>query len=321
MQYPPRLGTFPKLSANHPDLPRRPCQRHKVGNGQTLLRAAALRLCVGGVLLLCRQAGGAATEDSDSPIHESSIRINKDVTDPVSTTWSLKIKNRVTFVDVGSHGAHPQYTLEFQPTMPVWLLPDLKLITRPQFTLIEDTPFNNGADEVSRTTAVGDTILDEVIAPQMGPWLVGAGPTFTFPTANVDQTGKGKWQAGPAGVAGYRVHRWIAFLIAQQWWSFAGAPERPAVSELHLQYSASYFFGDGWSVGTAPTIKFNWRAASGDQVTFPIGPTLGKLVKIGSVLPVKLELEVLYMPVYPSHDGARCSVQFTLTPVIAVASM
>lgn len=276
-------------------------------------------LCAALALPLWRPVVCAAAEGSATPVPQSSTSINKNVTDPVSVTWSLKIKNKVTFVDVGSHGDHPQYMLQFQPTLPVWLTTDWKLITRPEFTLIEDTPFSNDAGGVSRTTAVGDTVLDVVIAPQLGPWLLGIGPTFTFPTANVDQTGKGKWQAGPAGVAGYRAHRWIAFLIAQQWWSFAGAPERPAVSELHLQYAASYFFGDGWNIGTSPTIKFNWRAASGDQVTFPIGPSFGKVVKIGGRLPVKLELEGLYMPVYPSHDGERFAIQFTLTPVIAIS--
>ena len=108
---------------------------------------------------------------------------------------------------------------------------------------------------------------------EAGPWLLALGPTFVFPPANRDQTGRGKWQAGPGGVLGYQVSEWTAYLIAQQWWSFAGAADRPTQDHLDLQYIASYFFGDGWSVGTSPTIKFDLRATAGNRVTFPFGPT------------------------------------------------
>jgi hypothetical protein len=117
-------------------------------------------------------------------------------------------------------------------------------------------------------------------------------------------------------VLGYRVPGWIAVLIAQQWWSFAGSTDRPTQSNLNLQYIASYYFGDGWSVGTSPTIQFDWRAASGNKVTFPFGPTVGKVVKFGGVAPVKFELQGLYVPVHPDNDGSRFIVQFNIIPVI-----
>jgi hypothetical protein len=61
---------------------------------------------------------------------------------------------------------------------------------------------------------------------------------------------------------------------------------------------------------------FDWRASSGNQVTFPVGPTIGKVVKLGGVAPVKFELQGLYVPVYPAHDGERFIVQFQIIPVI-----
>ena len=267
------------------------------------------------VLFLCPAVAAVDEDARESPARQSSTEVNQRVTDPLSLTWSLKLKNTVTFEDVGTSGDHPEYTLQFQPTMPLWLTAHWKLIARPEFTLIDDTPYSSHG-QVSRTTGVGDTVLDLALAPKLGPWLLGLGPTFVFPTANLDQTGKGKWQAGPAGVLGYRIPGWIAVLIAQQWWSFAGATERPTVSHLNLQYIASYFVGDGWSVGTSPTIKFDWRAASGQQVTFPFGPTVGKVVKFGGVAPVKFELEGLYVPVHPEHDGTRFIVQLNIIPVI-----
>jgi hypothetical protein len=154
-----------------------------------------------------------------------------------------------------------------------------------------------------------------VLSPILGPWLFALGPTFVCPTANLEETGQGKWQAGPASVFGYRSKTWLAGVIEQQWWSFAGSPGRPAVSELHLQYIASYFFGDGWSIGTAPIIKVNWRASPGNGVTFPFGPALAKVVKIGG-LPVKFEVRAMYVPVHPDTNGDQFQIQLLVTPVI-----
>src|SRR5262249_32010078 len=136
-------------------------------------------------------------------------------TNPVSLTWSLKLKNTVDFNDVGSFGVHPEYTLQFQPTMPLLLTPYLKLITRPEFTLIDDTAYTNGQGELQHTTGLGDTILDLVLSPRLGCWLIGLGPTFVFPTANLEQTGEGKWQAGPAGVLGDKTKTWLVGAIFQ----------------------------------------------------------------------------------------------------------
>jgi hypothetical protein len=238
------------------------------------------------------------------------------VTNPVSTTWSLKLQNNITWIDVAGHGDRIQDELKFQPTLPVRLTPGLKLITRPEFTLLDSVPFTNSQGALQRTTGFGDTILDVVLSPMLGPWLVGLGPTFVFPTASLDETGQGKWQAGPAGVAGYRSKKVLAALIAQQWWSFAGSADRAAVSELHLQYLASYFFGDGWSIGTAPTIKVDWRASSGNRVTFPFGPSLTKVVKVAERLPIKLEIRGHYFPVHPDPNGDQFEIQLVVTPVI-----
>jgi hypothetical protein len=147
-------------------------------------------------------------------------------------------------------------------------------------------------------------------------WLVGLGPTFIFPSGNLDQTGRGQWQAGPTGVAGYLSKRWIAGLIAQQWWSFAGAEDRSAVSQLHLQYLASWFFPHGWSVGTSPTIKVDWRAEPGEQLTFPLGLSLSKVVRLGGRAPVKFEVQGLYAPIHPAAYGEHFGLQLYVIPVI-----
>ncbi len=250
------------------------------------------------------------------PEKVSTTEISKRLTNPVSLTWSLKLKNKITFRDVTGHGDQAQYELEFQPVLPVLLTPALKLITRPEFRLVDSKPYAGQQGNLRRTTGVGDTILDLLLSPVSDPWLIGVGPTFVFPTANLDQTGQGKWQAGPDGVLGYKSKRWIAGVIAQQWWSFAGAPSRESVSQLDLQYIAQYYFAHGWSLGTSPTIEFDWRATPGNQVTFPIGLEVAKVVRLGGEVPVKFALQGEYIPIHPDSNGQRFIIEFTITPVI-----
>ena len=47
-------------------------------------------------------------------------------------------------------------------------------------------------------------ILLELLSPaHSGHWILGAEPTFIFPTATSTFTGQGKVRAGPGVVAGY----------------------------------------------------------------------------------------------------------------------
>ena len=270
------------------------------------------------VLLLLLVALSAAAQERPRPSGStravSATEINKKVTDPVSPTWSLKLQNNVIVLDIDGHGDRVQDTFVFQPTLPFWLADNLKLIPRPKLTLIDTKPYTDDG-ELRRALGLGDTVLDLVLSPKLGGWLLALGPTFIFPTASAEQTGQGKWQTGPAGVIGYRGDNWLAGVIEQQWWSFAGSSSRSTVSALHLQYIASYFFADGWSIGTSPTIKLDWRASADNRVTFPVGPTLGKVVRLGAV-PVKIEIQAVWVPVRPDQNGEKAQIQLNVIPVV-----
>lgn len=242
--------------------------------------------------------------------------INKQVTNPLPKVASVKLKNEVWFLDRIGRSDVGEYELEVQPVMPVAVTPNWRLIVRPQFTLLEDKPYAGSNGESLRTTGVGDTVLDLALAPDDASWLLGLGPTFTFPTANLDETGQGKWQVGPGAVVGREGERWVAGVIARQWWSFAGDADRKDVSRMHLQYLASWFLRDGWSVGTSPTIEFDWKVSAGNRVTFPLGLAVSKVVELGAGLPVKLELQGLYAPVRPDAYGEKFGIQIYVVPVI-----
>ena len=196
------------------------------------------------------------------------------------------------------------------------LTKDWNLITRPVMPFFDIVPHETAPGQFDRTAGLGDMILLEMLSPShTGNWLLGAGPTFIFPTATSTFTGQGKWQAGPGVVVGYLTKEFIVGVFPQQWFSIGGDPNRPETSQLNLQPIATLFFGDGWSVGYSGNILANWKAPAGDIWTVPLGLGVGKVVKFGR-LPIKIQLALQYMPVRPRNTGQEWDVQVQITPVL-----
>jgi hypothetical protein len=263
------------------------------------------------------QAAGAAGPAEAAPAEpeaaeQSASELNRKLTNPVSTIWSLTNQ----FNNFKLANGHWNNNWNFQPVLPLSLTKDWNLITRPVIPLYNIVPHETAPGQFERTAGLGDMVLLELLSPaNSGNWILGAGPTFIFPTATSKSTGQGKWQAGPGVVVGYLTKKFILGVFPQQWFSIGGDPDRPATSQLNLQPIAAVFFGDGWNVGYSGNILANWKASSGDVWTVPIGLGVGKVVKLGR-LPVKINLSLQYMPVRPRNTGQEWDVQVQITPVI-----
>ena len=256
---------------------------------------------------------GAGTPGREPAASEASAsELNKQLSNPVTSLWSLAFQ----FNNYRLENGEWNYNLQFQPVLPVGLTKDVNLITRPVIPLYNSVPHLTASGDYERTTGFGDMILLELFSPaDSGKWILGAGPTFIFPTATSTFTGQGKWQAGPALVVGYLTDKFIVGAFPQQWWSFAGDSSRPDTSQMNLQPIAAWFFGEGWSVGYSGNILANWKASSGNVWTVPVGVAVGKVLKLGR-LPVKVQLAGQYMPIRPDNVGQEWNIQLQLTPVI-----
>jgi hypothetical protein len=245
----------------------------------------------------------------------SLTEVNKELSNPISSIWALQFQQNTFWLNKPERNV---VNLLFQPVLPVSLTDDWNLITRPVIPVFNSTPYVNKSGNLHRVTGFGDTVLVQLLSPSpklAGPWLLGAGPTFIFPTASNTQLGQNKWQMGPAGILGYLSEKWIAGVFPQQWFSVGGAGPQ-SFSQMNLQYFFVYFPGEGWAVGTSPNMLVNWYAnKNSNKVTFPIGLTISKVVKIGP-LPVKLGVQGQYMPVHPDVFGQKWNLQFAVTPVI-----
>ncbi len=266
------------------------------------------------LVVVAALALGVATPaypQASAPHQISSNELAKEVANPVTSLWSIQFQ----FNNFALESDKWAEDLLFQPVLPVSLTKDLNLITRPVIPLYVNVPHPTATGESKRTTAFGDMILAEVVSPaHSGPWLLGAGPSFIFPTAHSDFTGDGKWQLGPAVVVGYLTDKFLVGAFAQQWWSYAGESDRRTTSHVNIQPFARLFFGEGWSVGYSGNILADWKAPDDDVWTVPIGVGISKIVKFGR-LPANLQIAGQYMPVRP-QGGPEWNVQVQVTPVI-----
>jgi hypothetical protein len=291
-------------------------------------------LAVGSGCLLAASPGPARAQADASEVpldgrSEASLsEIARQVNNPIGPLWELTLCHEIVGLRGGGlTGVEPSYTASFQPVLPVPLsrlglgrygwASGLGLVTRLTLPFVESVPQPPGSGNGARSSGLGDIQLGAVIAPSRRTgWLWGIGPTFVFPSASADALGQGKWQAGPAAVGGYMGRKWTAYAIAQQWWSFAGDDDRPATSQLSLEYVLLRSLPRRWQVGMQPTLSVDWEASAGNRVSLPVGLGAGRTFRIGGI-PVQLWLEADYYPVRP-HDGAgpRWDVQLEVTPVV-----
>src|SRR3984957_11627665 len=145
----------------------------------------------------------------------SLTEVNKELSNPISTIWALSFQQNTFWLNKPERNV---VNLLFQPVLPVSLTSNWNLITRPVLSVFNSTPYVNRSGNLHRVTGFGDTVLVELLSPGprlAGPWLLGAGPTFIFPTASNLRLGQNKWQIGPTGLLGYLGEKWIAGVFPQ----------------------------------------------------------------------------------------------------------
>ena len=182
-----------------------------------------------------RSAHGTRPNDTDGYSYgqtNGARELNRKLTNPVSTIWSLSNQ----FNNFKLENGRWNNNWNFQPVLPISLNKDWNLITRPVMPFYNIVPHETAPGQFERTAGLGDLILLELLSPaHSGHWVLGAGPTFIFPTATSKFTGQGKWQAGPSVVAGYLTKEFFLGVFPQQWFSIGGDPDRPDTSQLNLQ--------------------------------------------------------------------------------------
>jgi len=269
-----------------------------------------MRLAVVVALASCLVAVSAQAQHE----HLSEDELAKQLSNPISSIWSLQLQNNLTMMRGSGHSYRGKFTSNFQPAMPLPLTEDWNLILRPVFNFT-DTPYFDSSGDLDRTSGIGQTSIIALISPQKSKFLWGLGPTAIIPTTTRDELSQRKYSLGPAAVALKMTEKWVFGLFPQYWWSISGSDRRENVSQANIQYFAWRSFGDGWQVGAAPNITYNRKASGPNAWEVPIGIGVQKTEKFGK-LPIRFTFETHYYAIHTDDFGARWNFRFAITPVI-----
>ena len=247
---------------------------------------------------------------------QSAAAMAQEAANPFSSRWLLQTQQNNNWIEMplGS-GDRVQSNLVFQPLMSVALNREWGLYIRPVVTVVNSLPRFDQNGHSERTAGFGDTVLGVAAARPLfaGRLVVGAGPTFVFPTASERELGQDTWQAGPDVGATLLGKNFIAYAFVQQWFK-AGGDGRDT-NQMNGVFNFTYTLANGFTIGTQPSLSVDWEAPEHNRVAFSIGPQIGKLCRCGGT-PTLFQVQVEYYPVRPNVSGPEWNIQLQVTPTI-----
>lgn len=236
----------------------------------------------------------------------------KKAQNPVADLISVPFQNNFNF------GVGPddelQYILNVQPVIPVRLNEQWNVITRTILPLVYQPTlaFTPGGD-VGDRIGLGDTQFSAFLSPSNDSgWIWGVGPILQLATATSNLTGNQQWAAGPTAVVLRIDGPWVYGGLVNQLWSYAGDRDNPGTNQLLVQPFLNYNLKNGWYLSSAPVLTANWKAASDNTWTVPVGGGVGKIVRLGK-LPLNGQLQAFYNVERPSGGSdwqLRLQMQF-----------
>jgi hypothetical protein len=239
----------------------------------------------------------------------------KELANPNTSLASLNFKNTFTFYEGDLPDADSQvgYTLLFQPAFPFPINSSDKIIFRPAIPFQFSQPvFNAGAVDFHDKAGIGDIGFDLIYAKSGDDGLLlGVGIVGTIPTASHSELGGGRWLVGPEFFLGKISEQSVIGIFPSHQWDVAGWGDE-SVSITSIQPILTYLPGGGWSVGTAPTLKYDWID---EQWTVPINLNVGKTVTVDSTV-WKIGVEVNYFVENSDAFAPEWTVLLNLTPVV-----
>ena len=220
----------------------------------------------------------------------SEEELAKQTQNPIADLISLPLQSNFYF-GAGFHQNKMIYVLNVQPVIPFNLTDEWNLITRIIMPIVNQpnlSPSFGGQVPSTTGTGLGDFNPSFFFSPaKPGGLIWGVGPTFTLPTATDRNLGAGKWSLGPTGVGLRMDGPWVYGVLINNQWSVGGWGHQ-AVNQMVLQWFVNYNFSGAFYLATSPIITANWKATrAGDVWTVPLGGGIGKLFRLGDVLPLE----------------------------------
>lgn len=258
---------------------------------------------------------GAASAATAQGVGPNIDELAKELANPgaANATLNFKYEYRTFDGDLPNADDQENLTATFQPVFPFVLANGDNLIFRPAIPYVFGQPvFDAGNGDFDDEDAFGDIAYDLLYARTANGWTLGAGVVGAVPTGS--NISSDNWLLGPSALA----------VKTEDWgvWGFFPFHNQkvggsgPEVSITSLQYFLFYSLGDGWQVGTGPTITYDWEADSDEAWTVPFGIQVAKTAAIGTQV-IKLNAGIEKNVVSPDVFASDWKFTFTFSPVIS----
>ncbi|HEY2684669.1 MAG TPA: hypothetical protein VGI93_14225 [Steroidobacteraceae bacterium] len=235
---------------------------------------------------------------------DGSSDIAKQAQNPIASLISVPFQNNTTF-GAGEH-SDAANALEIEPVIPLKLNTDWNLITRTIVPILDEPALAPGVGSVG---GLGDIQLSLYFSPARAfhGIIWGLGPSFSFATATDPSLGTGKDSLG-LSTAVLTIHGpWLVGTLITDLASVAGRNDRQAVHQFLVQPFVDYNFAHGWYLASSPIATANWRSASGNKWTVPVGGGGGKILRIGRQA-VNAQIQAFDNVVRP-HEGGNWTLR------------
>jgi hypothetical protein len=250
--------------------------------------------------------GGAATP--------SAAEMAAELSNPNTSVATLTIKNQFRWFEGDLPDADDQssYTLLFQPGLPFVLDSGNKILFRPAIPVIIDQPlFDPFTNQFEGETGLGDIAFDLAFAPKTNPGIMLAfGIISSLPTAT-NGLGSKRFTLGPELLIGKLNPKYVLGLFPNHQWDIGGSGDAD-INLTTIQIFYTYLPGGGWSVGSGPSITYDWE---NEQWTVPLQVNAGKTVVWGG-RPWKLSAELNYYVEKADAFGPQWMLSLNFAPVV-----
>ncbi|MEH6468202.1 MAG: hypothetical protein V7725_01155 [Porticoccus sp.] len=222
----------------------------------------------------------------------------------ITVSTALALSMEAFADDLASKATNPigdmiQVQMQYQHSPDVWNLDGHSDAAIVQPVVPVDLPFEWMPKMITRTTVpyvttpklpgvgsvdgLGDTVVLAFGLPELGlkGQMFGFGPALGLDTASEDETGSGRWSAGPAAVyINLQTKGMMWGLMSYGLWDYAGDDDREHVAQINIQPVLNKFFANGWYLGLQDV---PWTFDDNtNKWNIPIGPRAGKVVHFGS---------------------------------------
>jgi hypothetical protein len=294
--------------------------------GRQPIVAPALLLALVCLAIPARGQQAAVQPGAGVPAPEAGdvAETGKKLSNPLSNVWALFTEFDLNFSDGNVNSGHQRAggRTIFQPIVPIPLYgageKEWKFITRPTIPFLSSQAIPSGGNRFDRKGGLGDIQVPMLISPPVKSWILGAGPTWLFPTATKNVFGRQQWGAGPAVVVGHYTEKVTMGVFPQYFFGIGSRGRRSDVSDasyMNVLYFMSYNLPNAWQIGFSPIVTYDRRASSGNKWNVPVGITVSKATRMGGMIS-KFELGFEYSVVREDTFGQRALVKLSVIPVI-----